>query len=234
MPPDESLLTLREITHGISGLTEREVAPDWIFDKKRLESAGVFSEWLGLRGFLGIGIVLCGVLAGPAMATDASDALKKFERQLRVLDGRASTQYAFSDRYRPDDLVAVPDYTGIYQGALLKEARGAARKYNVPENIFLRLVDQESRWNIQAVSPKGARGLAQLMPETARALRVDPDVPGENLEGGARYLAQQYTRFRSWRLALAAYNAGPGAVEKYGDVPPFEETQTYVKAILGE
>ena len=187
-----------------------------------------------MRGFVGIGIVLCCGLAGPGAATDSSDAMKKFERQLQVLDGRAATQYAYSDRYRPDDLAVVPDYTGIYQGSLLKEARGAARKYNVPENIFLRLVDQESRWNIRAVSAKGARGLAQLMPDTARLLKVNPDNPSENLDGGARYLAQQYARFRSWRLALAAYNAGPGAVEKYGDVPPFAETQDYVRIILGE
>lgn len=173
-------------------------------------------------------------LSGVAATADTRDRMAAFERQLRVLDGRAAEQYAHSSRYQPTDNQIVPAYSGRYQGALLKEARGAARRYNVPEDLFLRLVDQESRWNIRAVSSKGARGLAQLMPETARALRVDPDVPGENLEGGARYLAQQYTRFRSWRLALAAYNAGPGAVEKYGDVPPFEETQTYVKAILGE
>ncbi|WP_299756728.1 lytic transglycosylase domain-containing protein, partial [uncultured Boseongicola sp.] len=66
------------------------------------------------------------------------------------------------------------------------------------------------------------------------ALRVNPDDPSENLEGGARYLAQQDARFRTWRLALAAYNAGPGAVEKYGDVTPFRETQDYVRTILGE
>jgi len=177
---------------------------------------------------------LCFAFAGQVAASDASNAMARFERQLQVLDNRAAEQYAYSERYRSEDQRAVPVYDGTYQGALLKEARGAARRYNVPENIFLRLVDQESRWNIEAVSPKGARGLAQLMPDTAKLLKVDPDNPSENLEGGARYLAQQYARFRSWRLALAAYNAGPGAVEKYGDVPPFAETQDYVRIILGE
>ena len=177
---------------------------------------------------------VCLAVAGPFGAAEASDALAKFERRLKVLDGRAAQQYAHSERFRPDELNSVPVYSGAYRGDLLKEARGAARRYNVPENIFLRLVDQESRWNIAAVSNKGARGLAQLMPDTARLLKVDPDVPSENLEGGARYLAQQYARFRSWRLALAAYNAGPGAVEKYGDVPPFAETQDYVRKILGQ
>ncbi|HAW47938.1 MAG TPA: lytic transglycosylase, partial [Roseovarius sp.] len=76
-------------------------------------------------------------------------------------------------------------------------------------------------------------GLAQLMPETARNLGVNPHDPRENLEGGARYLAEQYRTFGSWRLALAAYNAGPGAVTKHGGVPPYEETRNYVKVILG-
>ena len=71
------------------------------------------------------------------------------------------------------------------------------------------------------------------MPQTAALLRVDPMDPAENLEGGARYLAQQYRKFGSWRLALAAYNAGPEAVEKYGGVPPYKETQNYVKVIWG-
>lgn len=71
------------------------------------------------------------------------------------------------------------------------------------------------------------------MPATARDLRVDPKDPKQNLEGGARYLAEQYRTFRSWRLALAAYNAGPGAVRKHGGVPPFRETQNYVRKIYG-
>jgi soluble lytic murein transglycosylase-like protein len=94
-------------------------------------------------------------------------------------------------------------------------------------------VRQESGWNPTARSHKGAIGLAQLMPGTARQLGVDPHDPEQNLRGGARYLAAQYRRFGSWRLALAAYNAGPGAVEKHGGVPPFRETQGYVVAILG-
>jgi len=187
-----------------------------------------------LRVFWGIAVTLSLAVAGSVMADDVSGKLDAFERQLKVLDGRAAQQYAHSNRLRPDETESVPAYSGAYRGALLKEARGAARRYNVPEDLFLRLVDQESRWNIEAISSKGARGLAQLMPDTARLLKVDPDDPSENLEGGARYLSQQYKRFRSWRLALAAYNAGPGAVEKYGDVPPFAETQDYVRAILGE
>ena len=103
----------------------------------------------------------------------------------------------------------------------------------VPEDLFLRLVQQESGWNPRALSRKGAVGLAQLMPGTARYLKVNPYDPAENLEGGARYLAEQYRAFGDWRLVLAAYNAGPEAVQKYGGIPPYRETQGYVRAILG-
>ena len=75
--------------------------------------------------------------------------------------------------------------------------------------------------------------VAQLMPQTARLLGVDPLDPYQNLDGGARYLAQQYRDFGSWRLALAAYNAGPQAVRKYGGVPPYAETRNYVDVIWG-
>ena len=112
-------------------------------------------------------------------------------------------------------------------------AKAAARKHGVPEDLFLRLVQQESGWNHGAVSSKGAMGLAQLMPGTAARLGVDASDPEQNLEGGARYLAMMYSRFGSWRLALAAYNAGPQAVEKYGGIPPYAETKGYVAAILG-
>ncbi len=72
------------------------------------------------------------------------------------------------------------------------------------------------------------------MPATARRLGVDPHDPQQNLEGGARYLARQFREFGTWRLALAAYNAGPEAVKKYGGVPPYSETQGYVRAIYGQ
>ena len=127
----------------------------------------------------------------------------------------------------------MPAFRGNYKGEFLEVAKAAARKHNIPEDLFLRLVQQESGWNTGAVSPKGATGLAQLMPDTARLLSVDINDPEENLEGGARYLRMMYDRFGSWRLALAAYNAGPLAVEEHGGIPPYDETQNYVKAILG-
>ena len=105
-------------------------------------------------------------------------------------------------------------YTGKYRGQYLQMAKDAARRYGVPSELFLKLVQQESGWKPKARSHKGAIGLAQLMPGTARTLRVNPHDPYENLDGGARYLAQQYRTFGSWRLALAAYNAGPAAVQE--------------------
>ena len=130
------------------------------------------------------------------------------------------------------DIGSIPAYAGA-AGVYQDMARAAARRDNVPEDLFLRLVRRESNFHPTAKSSKGAIGLAQLMPETARILGVNPHDPTENLEGGARYLSQQYRKFGDWRLALAAYNAGPGAVERYRDVPPFAETQAYVKNILG-
>ncbi len=114
----------------------------------------------------------------------------------------------------------------------LAAARQAAQRHRVPEALFLRLIRQESGWNPRALSPKGAIGLAQLMPGTARLLRVDAHDPGENLKGGARYLRMMYDEFGSWRLALAAYNAGPEAVRRYNGVPPYSETRNYVQVIL--
>ena len=178
------------------------------------------------------------VVAAETQHVSSKSRLKLFKNQTKVLDGRASEQYNSSIRLQPTyDIpgrqAEVPAFKGRYRGPYINLAKQAARQHNIPEDLFLRLVQQESGWNAGAVSHKGARGLAQLMPATARYLRVNPDDPAQNLEGGARYLREQYNRFRSWRLALAAYNAGPEAVQRYGGVPPYKETQGYVKAILG-
>jgi hypothetical protein len=112
-------------------------------------------------------------------------------------------------------------------------ARDAARQYGVPEDLFLRVIQQESGFRPDVTSSAGAYGLAQLMPGTAAELGVDPRDPLQNLAGGARYLRQQLDAFGNPALALAAYNAGPGRVRQYGGIPPFEETQQYVQRILG-
>ncbi|PYF13085.1 transglycosylase-like protein with SLT domain [Rhodobacter viridis] len=172
-------------------------------------------------------------------ASSKSQSLVR-RNQFALLDGRLSGQYDNSVRLRPDapkgglsSNVALPRYSGRYKGEYLAHAKAAAARNGVPEDLFLRLVQQESGWNPGAVSPKGATGLAQLMPGTAQLLGVDATDPLENLEGGARYLRMMYDRFGDWRLALAAYNAGPEAVDKADGVPDYEETTNYVKVIYG-
>ena len=112
-------------------------------------------------------------------------------------------------------------------------ARQIASEEGVDPDLFIRLVEAESSFRPDVTSEAGAYGLTQLMPGTAAELGVDPSDPVQNLRGGARYLRQQLDRFGDPALALAAYNAGPGNVRRYGGIPPFEETQNYVTRILG-
>jgi soluble lytic murein transglycosylase-like protein len=108
-----------------------------------------------------------------------------------------------------------------------------AERYDLSPAVIEALVWQESRWHSHAVSPKGARGLAQLMPQTARALGADPDDPAQNIAAGARYLHSLLEGFHgNLEAALAAYNAGPARVLRAGGVPPIAETRAYVAAIL--
>ena len=111
--------------------------------------------------------------------------------------------------------------------------RAAAQRMGVRPELALAVRSQESRGNSNAVSPKGARGQMQLMPGTAAELGVDINDPYQNIEGGVRYLRQQHDTFGDEDLALAAYNAGPGAVKKYGGIPPYKETQDYVRGVRG-
>ena len=109
----------------------------------------------------------------------------------------------------------------------------AERDYALPKGLIDAVIHQESRCRMNAVSGKGALGLMQLMPGTAAQMGVNPYIADQNIRGGARYLRQQIDRFGSIPLALAAYNAGPGAVTKYGGIPPYRETRDYVTKILG-
>lgn len=180
-------------------------------------------------------ILVAAALFWPAKGVFANP-MERFGNALSVIDGRAATQYAASARLRPDfeaGAQAIPRFEGRYSGPWLEVARAAARRHGIPEDLFLRLVQQESGWNPQAISHAGAIGLAQLMPGTAQMLGVDPTDPVANLEGGARYLAQQFRAFRRWDHALAAYNAGPEAVRRHDGIPPFRETRDYVRIILG-
>jgi len=108
-----------------------------------------------------------------------------------------------------------------------------ARTYNLDPKLLHAIAKVESNYNPRAVSPKGALGVMQLIPSTARIVGVsDPFDPRENIHGGARYLRYLLDKFGDLTLALAAYNAGPKAVEAYGGIPPYAETQRYVRSVL--
>lgn len=111
-------------------------------------------------------------------------------------------------------------------------AEAAAMRYGLPVHLVRSVMAAESAGRADAISPKGAIGLMQLMPDTAKDLGVDPHDPAQNVDGGTRYLRDLLVKFdgRLW-LALAAYNAGPGAVQKYGTIPPYRETINYVNRI---
>ncbi len=112
------------------------------------------------------------------------------------------------------------------------EFTSAAQRYGVPASLLAAVAHQESGFNPGAVSPAGARGLMQLMPATAAGLGVDPLNPSQAVDGAARLLRDLIAQFGRTDLALAAYNAGPGAVHRYHGIPPYPETQRYVPAVL--
>ncbi len=112
----------------------------------------------------------------------------------------------------------------------------AANQYGIRKDLLIAVAKAESNFNVSAVSGAGAIGIMQLMPETARNLEVnDPYNATDNIMGGAKYLSRLLSQYNgNISLALAAYNAGSGNVEKYGGIPPFKETQTYVRKILAD
>lgn len=163
---------------------------------------------------------VAGPLAGaPAVSAPQADAAPV------VIDGLALPEHVIADPAR--------HAAGVPPRYAAKIAELAAR-FDLSPSLLEALVWQESRWRENAVSPVGARGLAQLMPGTARYLGVDSNDPFQNLEGGARYLREQLDRFDgNLEKALAAYNAGPGRVERARGIPNIRETQNYVAAIMG-
>ena len=176
----------------------------------------------------------------PALATVyeiASDGSvqQRVNGQLLPIEGASATLAAEPPEAGPD----VPDaaVTQIADPPMPEGYRAlvqsAASRYEVSPSLLAALARQESGWRQDAVSPKGAIGLTQLMPGTARDLAVNARDPAANLDGGARYLRQQLDRFDGdVERALAAYNAGPGRVARAGGVPAIPETRAYVTTII--
>ena len=136
--------------------------------------------------------------------------------------------------YLPAIYQAGPAIVSYREGLYMAAIAEAERRYGLPTNLLRALIWAESRFNPMAVSPAGAAGLAQLMPATARELGVrNRHDPLASIDGGARYLREMLDRFDAVHLALAAYNAGPGAVSRSRGIPNNGETPQYVRTVLG-
>ncbi len=181
-------------------------------------------------------LILTLVLALPAPA--AADALYRFVDHRGVVHfTNAPTDRRYA-RLDPAPVATRRHATrkpraGGRQGRYDALIESAARHHGVPAALVKAVIAAESAFRPDAVSPKGAMGLMQLMPQTARVLGVEsPFQAEENVYGGTRYLRRLHDRFGSWTHTLAAYNAGPTAVARYRGVPPYRETRQYVKRVL--
>lgn len=178
--------------------------------------------------FLAVAMFISGLIAQPAKAQvleiGADGAVTRFEGPAVFTDDGAKA--LIQDAPLAD--------LSIGADAVRQQISTAASAYALDPKLVEAVAWRESRFHAGALSAKGAIGVMQLMPGTARDLGVDPHDPVQNIRGGALYLRRMMSAFGGdVRLALAAYNAGPAAVRKHGGVPPYAETQAYVTSILG-
>ena len=155
-----------------------------------------------------------------------------------VFSGRASAHEAALDAYARVLRYFNPRLEDAPARALAAVTIESADEQRIDARLLVAVIAVESRWNAQAVSAAGARGLGQLMPQTAAALGVDPDDAEQNIAGAARHLRALLDRFADLdaatrvEFAVAAYNAGVAAVERYDGVPPYAETRAYVRRVI--
>jgi soluble lytic murein transglycosylase-like protein len=153
--------------------------------------------------------------------------------RIQVNGGSAEIAVADVVAIEPQEIFVAAPRMPLEQAPYGQLIHAAAQKYAVDADLVFSVIATESNFNPRAVSRRGARGLMQLLPATATRLGVkDIFDPGQNIDAGTRYLRELMARYRGdLVLALAAYNAGPGAVQRYGRVPPYQETISYVRAI---
>lgn len=160
---------------------------------------------------------LLAAILRPSAGAEAADLSAPYARALRAFD---------------------PGLSARLSRRLAARALTEADAYGLDARLVVALIAVESGWDPRAVSPAGALGLGQLMPGTARELGIDPADPEANVHGAVRYLRLLLDRYRGFpaqvrfERALGAYNAGPAAVDRYGGVPPFAQTQAYVRAVI--
>lgn len=180
------------------------------------------------------------LLAFLCAATQASATVYEYRRDGRLIVRQSMTGATTEPQQAARPASRAPSHTvyrAMTEQVALRHAGGAgARRAGLDaltfSRLFVELIRAESGFNPRALSPKGAQGLGQLMPDTARELGVrDPWDPEQNLDGAARYFTAQLERFGNVYPALAAYNAGPHRVVQYGGVPPYRETRAYVAKI---